>query len=84
VVPIIVGHSFNAGCLALSLLEHQIYAMPITFPAVKEGTARLRFFLSAAHSEEHIRHTLDLVARELPQAVERAAAIREEMAKGQR
>jgi 8-amino-7-oxononanoate synthase len=73
VVPVIVGASFAAGYLALSLMEHQIYAMPITFPAVKEGTARLRFFLSAAHTEEDIRHTLDLVVRELPHAIERAA-----------
>jgi 7-keto-8-aminopelargonate synthetase-like enzyme len=84
VVPIIVGNSFAAGCLALSLIEHQIYAMPITFPAVKEGTARLRFFLSAAHTEEHIRRTLDVVAQELPHAVERSASLREEMAKAQR
>jgi len=81
VVPVIVGNSFTAGHLALSLIERQIYAMPITFPAVKEGTARLRFFLSAAHTEEHIRRTLDLVAQELPLAVERSASLREEMAK---
>jgi 7-keto-8-aminopelargonate synthetase-like enzyme len=84
VVPVIVGHSFDAGCLALALFERQVYAMPITFPAVKEGTARLRFFLSAAHTEEHIRRALDLVAQELPHAVERSAAIREEMARAQR
>jgi 7-keto-8-aminopelargonate synthetase-like enzyme len=82
VVPVIVGHSFAAGCLALSMLENQIYAMPIAFPAVKEGTARLRFFLSAAHTEEHIRRTLDLVAQELPRALERGAALREGMTKG--
>jgi 8-amino-7-oxononanoate synthase len=84
VVPIIVGNSFDAGCLALSLMEHRIYAMPITFPAVKEGTARVRFFLSAAHTEDHIRHTLDLVARELPHARERGASLREELTKAQR
>jgi len=81
VVPIIVGNSFAAGCLALSMIERQIYAMPITFPAVKEGTARLRFFLSAAHTEEHIRRALDLVVQELPHAVERSASLREEAAK---
>lgn len=42
--------------------------MPITFPAVKEGTDRLRFFLSAAHTEEHIRTALDAVKEEIPKA----------------
>ena len=79
VVPIIVGNSFHAGCLALSLLERRVYAMPITFPAVKEGTARLRFFLSAAHTEEHVRRALDVLTQELPRATERAAIIREKL-----
>ncbi|MCL2123874.1 MAG: aminotransferase class I/II-fold pyridoxal phosphate-dependent enzyme, partial [Desulfovibrionaceae bacterium] len=83
VVPIIVGNSFAAGCLALSLIEHQVYAMPITFPAVKEGTARLRFFLSAAHTEDNIRRALDLLAQELPRAKERSARVQEEMARAQ-
>jgi 7-keto-8-aminopelargonate synthetase-like enzyme len=78
VVPVIVGDSFTVGYLGLALSEHRIYAMPITFPAVKEGTARLRFFLSAAHTEEHVRRALDVVAQELPQARERAAALRKE------
>ena len=42
--------------------------MPITFPAVKEGTDRLRFFLSAAHTEDHIRRALDAVKEEIPKA----------------
>ena len=44
--------------------------MPISFPAVKEGTARLRFFISAAHTEEQVRKTLDAVCEELPRAQE--------------
>jgi hypothetical protein len=42
--------------------------MPVTFPAVQEGTARLRFFLSAVHEEEHVRKALDAVVEELPKA----------------
>lgn len=65
-IPIIVGDSMLAGFLANALLERGVFVMPITFPAVKEGTARLRFFLSAAHSQEDVRRAVDITAEELP------------------
>ncbi len=67
-VPIILGDSLVAGAMAHALFNRGIYSMPITFPAVKEGTARLRFFLSAAHSEEDIRTALDITLEEIPTA----------------
>ena len=70
IVPVMVGDSMVAGFLANALFRRGIYVMPITFPAVKEGQARLRFFLSASHTEELIRRTLDAVAEELPRAQE--------------
>ena len=57
-----------AGFLSNALFKRGIYVMPITFPAVKEGTDRLRFFLSAAHTEDHIRQALDAVKEEIPKA----------------
>lgn len=68
VVPIIVGDSFAAGFLSQALFRRGIYVMPVAFPAVKEGTARLRFFISASHTEEQVRMALDAVAEELPEA----------------
>ncbi len=65
-IPIIVGDSMLAGFMANALINRGIYAMPITFPAVKEGTSRLRFFLSAAHSEADVRKALDITVEELP------------------
>ena len=67
-----------AGFLANLLFKRGLYVMPITFPAVKEGEARLRFFLSAAHSEEQIRQALDAVAEELPRAREIVANYKRE------
>ncbi len=67
-VPIIVGNSMVTGVVSNALLNRGIYVMPITFPAVQEGTARLRFFLSAAHSEADVRRALDITAEELPKA----------------
>ena len=54
--------------LSQALFKRGIYVMPVSFPAVKEGTARLRFFISAAHTEEHVRTALDAVVEELPTA----------------
>ncbi len=65
-VPVIVGNSITAGLLASNIFKRGIYAMPITFPAVKEGTARLRFFLSAAHSEKDVQTALDITIEEMP------------------
>ncbi len=68
VLPIMVGDSIVAGFLSQLLFRRGIYVMPISFPAVKEGTARLRFFLSAAHTRQQIRTAIDAVIEELPKA----------------
>lgn len=68
VLPVIVGDSMVSGFLSQLLFERGIYVMPISFPAVKEGQARLRFFLSASHREEHVRAAIDAIVEELPRA----------------
>jgi len=68
IVPVMVGDPMVAGFLSNALFKRGVYVMPITFPAVKEGTDRLRFFLSAAHTEDHIRRALDAVKEEIPKA----------------
>ncbi len=68
IIPIIVGKSMVTGFLATQLFQRGIYVMPITFPAVKEGEARLRFFMSAAQTEENVRATVDAMVEELPKA----------------
>ncbi len=78
-VPVIVGDSMVAGFMANALFNRGVYAMPITFPAVKEGTARLRFFLSAAHSEEDARKALDITKEELPKVTAMVEEIRKKM-----
>ncbi len=68
IVPIITGESMFTGFVAMQLFRRGIYVMPISFPAVKEGEARLRFFLSAAQTEENVRKTIDALIEELPKA----------------
>ena len=45
------------------------------YPAVEEGMARLRFFLSSEHREEDIIAVLDAVAEEFPKARAKASSL---------
>lgn len=65
VVPIIVGNSLDCVKLSAALKARQINVQPIVYPAVEDDAARLRFFISATHTEDEIRRTIDVVAEEL-------------------
>ena len=64
IVPVITGSSIRAGRLAQALFRRGINVQPILYPAVPERAARLRFFLTAAHSEEQIRGTVAILLEE--------------------
>jgi 8-amino-7-oxononanoate synthase len=76
IVPVITGSSIRAGRLAQALFERGINVQPILYPAVPERAARLRFFLTSAHSEAQIRKT----ARILVEENQRVAAAPSEIA----
>jgi 7-keto-8-aminopelargonate synthetase-like enzyme len=59
IAPIIIGDSLPTVMLSEALLERGINVMPVLHPAVPAKQARLRFFLSAAHSEADIARALD-------------------------
>ncbi|MCO6454726.1 MAG: aminotransferase class I/II-fold pyridoxal phosphate-dependent enzyme [Pirellulaceae bacterium] len=65
VVPVILGNSLHALQLSRRLFERGINVQPILYPAVEEHAARLRFFITACHTEEQIRRTVEAVAEEL-------------------
>ncbi|KXG87421.1 aminotransferase class I/II-fold pyridoxal phosphate-dependent enzyme [Agrobacterium bohemicum] len=60
VVPVIVGDSLRAVQLSNDLLKAGINALPIIYPAVQEGMARLRFFLTSDHTPEQIAQAVKL------------------------
>ncbi len=62
VMPVITGDSMQAMMLADRLLHAGINAKPIVFPAVAEDAARLRFFLTALHTEEQLTHSATEIA----------------------
>jgi len=63
IVPVITGSSLKATKLSNKLLEHGINVQPILYPAVEEKAARLRFFLSSAHTEQHIEFAITTMKR---------------------
>jgi 8-amino-7-oxononanoate synthase len=62
IVPVILGSTVRATRVSAALLERGVNALPIIFPAVPEGGARLRFFLSAEHAEDDIRAAVAALA----------------------
>ena len=64
-MPAIAGSSVRAARLAQALFARGISVQPILHPAVPENGARLRFFLSALHTEEQVRGAVALLAEEL-------------------
>jgi 8-amino-7-oxononanoate synthase len=65
IVPVIIGNSLHALMLSRRLFERGINVQPILYPAVEEAAARLRFFITALHSEQQIEKTVAATAEEL-------------------
>jgi 8-amino-7-oxononanoate synthase len=64
IVPIITGSSIGAARLSQALFRRGINVQPILYPAVPERAARLRFFLTAQHTEEQVREAIGIVLEE--------------------
>jgi len=64
IVPVITRSSIHAGRLAQAMFQQGINVQPILHPAVPERAARLRFFLTSAHTEEQIRDTVRILIEE--------------------
>jgi 8-amino-7-oxononanoate synthase/acyl carrier protein len=65
VVPVILGNSAHALMSCQMLFKRGINVLPILHPAVEEERARLRFFITAAHTEDQIRRTVATTAQVL-------------------
>ena len=65
VLPVMVGDSARAAMLSDAALKAGLNALPITFPAVPEKQARLRFFLTSEHSDAQIDQAVEITAEAL-------------------
>lgn len=63
VIPAIIGSSLKAARLSNQFFDAGINVQPIIHPAVEEKAARLRFFLSAMHTDQHIRYTCEVMKK---------------------
>jgi 8-amino-7-oxononanoate synthase len=66
IIPVIVGEADVAMRVYEALLQAGIYAMAIRPPTVPVGTCRLRFTLSAKHTDEHVDRALSALESVLP------------------
>src|SRR5438105_9772680 len=64
IVPIITGSSIRAGRLSEAMFRRGVNVQPILYPAVPERAARLRFFLTAEHTEAQLREAVAILQEE--------------------
>src|SRR5690606_13762196 len=58
IFPVVLGAPDKALAASAALREKGLLVKPIRPPTVPEGTSRLRFALSAAHTDEHLERAL--------------------------
>jgi len=63
IVPVMLGDASKTQEISKKLLEEGLYVVGLWFPVVPEGTARLRFQISAAHSKEQLDKALNILAK---------------------
>jgi 8-amino-7-oxononanoate synthase len=68
IVPCVLGDSARTLRVADRLYDRGVIADPIFHPAVEEGLARLRFFVTSDHREEDIRRVVSVLAEEVASA----------------
>lgn len=64
VAPVFIGDSLQTVLLSERLMQRGFATVPVFAPGVPEGQARLRFFLSASHSDEQIDAVVAAMAEE--------------------
>ncbi|CAM4331886.1 8-amino-7-oxononanoate synthase [Paenibacillus tarimensis] len=63
IIPLILGGNAEALHVSTALEDEGIAAVAIRPPTVPEGTARIRFSLSAAHSREELTDAVKIIIR---------------------
>jgi len=76
ICPIIVADSGSAVMLSQRLLERGINVQPVTHPAVPAKEARLRFFLTAMHTDAEMTAAVEATVKELNSVRAQMSALR--------
>ncbi|HEY4513589.1 MAG TPA: glycine C-acetyltransferase [Candidatus Paceibacterota bacterium] len=62
IVPVMLNDAAKTEEMSRKLLEKGLFVVGLWFPVVPEGTARLRFQISAAHTREQIDQALKILS----------------------
>lgn len=62
IVPVMLGDAAKTQEMSKKLLEKGLFVVGLWFPVVPEGTARLRFQISAGHTTEQIDKALKILS----------------------
>jgi 8-amino-7-oxononanoate synthase len=76
VTPIIVGDSIATVILSQELLSRGINVLPVLYPAVPVKSSRLRFFMTAMHTDKDIETAIDVTIEEMAKIPARLATIK--------
>lgn len=63
ITPVMLGEAPLAQQFSRELFEENVFAMPLGFPTVPKGKARIRVMISATHSKEDLELSLSAFAR---------------------
>jgi len=63
ITPIMLGESKLAQDFAAKLFEEGVFTLPIVYPMVPQGKARIRTMISAAHTKEDLNDALAAIER---------------------
>lgn len=64
ICPIVIGDSLPTAVLSQKLFERGVNVQPVLYPAVPPKESRLRFFLTAMHTDDDIAAGIEAVAEE--------------------
>ena len=59
ITPVMLGEASTAQQFSRELFEESVFAMPLGFPTVPKGKARIRVMISAAHSHQDLDQGLE-------------------------
>jgi 8-amino-7-oxononanoate synthase len=75
ICPVIIGDSLPTALLSQKLLERGVNVLPVLYPAVAPNEARLRFFLTAMHTDADIEAGIEATVGEIAKLDESMQAL---------
>lgn len=63
IIPIMLGESSTAKKFSQELFKKGVYGLPIVFPMVAQGKARIRTQVSASHTKKDLEEALDAIEK---------------------